>query len=465
VSNLRPSGKQSAVIYLPSSGHTVVLGTAGTGKTIMAMLRARYLAADSTPGNGPVLLITYNRSLAAYIRHKQGGDFPRVKVETYGKFAGGYLNSRGRMRGYKDVLKPPKHRRTLVMRAVENVAAQYKPSKFFERDALFFVDELAWISGMGILDQDEYLKVDRVGRGTALHDDSRVAMWRILQEYRRLRAEDGWLYDWDDIATAVRTEVASDTRPCTYRHVVIDEGQDLSPEAIRSLVEVVDPSGSVTFFGDYAQQIYGQGISWRSCNLKIKREERFADNYRNTAAIARLAIAMSKMPHFGGVSEDLVEPVAPTVKGTPPTVVSCASMGQEIQVARAQALARSRTGTVAVLARNWDDAKKVAASIADARELRDEKAKWDDAPGTYYGTYHSAKGLEFDAVILPFCGAASLPYPEVVTAHGMTDAITRESRLLYVAVTRARSELIFTHSGDLTPILPTDASLYRVVTP
>jgi superfamily I DNA/RNA helicase len=122
-------------------------------------------------------------------------------------------------------------------------------------------------------------------------------------------------------------------------------------------------------------------------------------------------------------------------------------------------------GTTAVLARNWADARKVAASINGARELRENKTKWDNSPGVYYGTYHSAKGLEFDAVLLPFCGAASLPYPETVTAHGMEDAMTRESRLLYVAVTRARSDLILTYSGLLTRILPTEAGLYKVVKP
>ncbi len=466
VGSLRLRGRQSAVVYLAPVGHTVVLGTAGTGKTVMAMLRSRYLSDPNTDNYGPVLLATYNNALVSYIRRQQGKDFAQVQVETYARFARGYLNSRNLMPSNYNSIVKPQRKRVLIEAAVRTVASKYKPHKFFENDIDFFQDEIAWISGMGIADLPSYLQVDRVGRGTGLNDGHRKVIWSILENYRSRRAAAGYLYDWNDIATAVRRELATDETPRIYKHIVIDEGQDLSPEMIRSLVDAVDPSGSVTFFGDYAQQIYGQALSWRSCSLNIKKIELFRDNYRNTAAIARLAIAMSKMPHFGGAKEDLVEPIAPTAQGSPPSVVACRNIQEEIRFVQTQATALSQINSVAVLARTWNDAKRAVAGLR-AKPIKDDMNRWDDSPGIYYGTYHSAKGLEFDAVIMPFCGATTVPLPEVVAAFGDEDSFAREAKLLYVAVTRARSDLIITYSADhdvLTPLLPTEPGLYAMVT-
>ncbi len=344
------------------------------------------------------------------------------------------------------------------------MARNYQPSSFFLRDVGFFLDELEWISGMGIASLADYQKIPRRGRRRALSEGQKEAVWRILTVYRRLRTDAGRRYDWYDLASSVRSALAQDTRPRRYRHIVMDEGQDLSPEAIRSLVEAVDSQGSVTFFGDYHQMIYGQGMSWRSCGLNVQRVERFADNYRNTAEIARLAIAMSRMPHMAGDPEDLVEPHEPRAAGTRPTLVQCRDEAQEMEIIRAQAVDYARNGTVAVLARTWADARRVCQGLAVHR-LHPDLNRWNAAPGIYCGAYHSAKGLEFDAVLMPFCGVTHMPHPDTVTALGEDDAATREGRLLYVSITRARTDLLLTYSGTVTPLLPTDDALYAKVTP
>jgi superfamily I DNA/RNA helicase len=82
---------------------------------------------------------------------------------------------------------------------------------------------------------------------------------------------------------------------------------------------------------------------------------------------------------------------------------------------------------------------------------------------SYYGTYHSAKGLEFDAVILPFCSAERLPDPDTVRALGAEEATSEDGKLLYVAVTRARTRLILTHINELTCLMPSADGLYRIV--
>jgi superfamily I DNA/RNA helicase len=443
---------------MAATGHHVILGTAGTGKTVMAMLRAIHLASPSTPGAGRVLLVTYNNALVTYLRHLRDGPANGVTVETYGKFARGYLHSRRLMPTWGGILKP-NQRRALVRSALDGVASRFTASKFFDRELGFFLDELEWISGMGITALAEYEAFDRRGRKIPLPPSHRGAVWEVLEHYRALRAASGARYDWYDIASAARAQIATDDSPRRYRHVVIDEGQDLSPEAVRSLAEVVEPDGSVTFFGDYAQQIYGQDLSWRACGLNVRRVERFEDNYRNTAEVARLAIAMSKMPLFGGDPVDLVEPRAPRAAGPLPALVECKDEATEAATVRRLAANLGASGTVAILARTWAAAMRACRGLS-VRKLTPDMASWDPTPGIYCGAYHSAKGLEFDAVLMPFCGNEYVPHPDVLAAFGIEEAASREAKLLYVGVTRARTDLIVTYSGQLTPLLPIGDELW-----
>jgi len=438
----------------------VVLGTAGTGKTTMAVLRAKYLAHPQSANHGPVLLVTYNNALARYLRHLVPGALGTVRVETYARFARGYLNSIGKMPSYGGILdRQPL--RAMIAQAVADVAKVYKPSKFFERDTGFFVDELAWISDMGITTEQDYLDADRIGRKVGLAAGFRTAVWRIRTRYLRLREKAGIPYDWHDLATAVREGLAADSRPRMFKHIVIDEGQDLSPEAIRSLVAAVQPGGTVSFFGDYHQQIYGQGLSWRKCGLNVKVVDPFRDNLRNTGQIARIAIAMSEMPHMTGDTEDLIEPVEPKAAGSVPILLKHRSEASEIAEVQRVAKDQAGSGTVAILARTWPEARAAVASLKGARMLKDSSnAAWDPSPGIYYGTYHAAKGLEFAVVILPFANNTRLPNPEAVEAYGAVDASSRDGKLLYVAVTRARAELLLTYTGEVTDLLPTKPGLW-----
>jgi superfamily I DNA/RNA helicase len=458
---IAPKGRQSDAIYYAPDRDLVVLGTAGTGKTTMAVLRARFLASPIGTNGGPVLLVTFNNALVRYLRHLVPATLGDVTVETYSKFARGYLHSVGEMPPWGGIANGAQLT-ALVAGAVMKVRADYAPgSRFFDRDRGFFVDELAWISGMGISSEEEYLAAERVGRKIGLDEAHRRAVWQIREAYIAARADNGFVYDWDDIATAVRRNLEVDPRPRMYRHVVIDEGQDLSPEAIRSLKGAVQPGGTVSFFGDYHQQIYGQGLSFRRCGLEVQAVDRFQDNYRNTAEIARVAIAMSTMPHMAADPQDLVEPVEPKAAGARPSLVNCREAAGEIRLVQRIAKDQAAVGTVAILARTWPLAKAAAAGL-DARPLKeDNDIDWDPSPGIHYGTYHSAKGLEFDVVLMPFCSADRIPHAEVLSSYGEDDANAREGRLLYVAVTRARAELTVTYSGTPTTLLPTNPGLWN----
>lgn len=454
-----PVGRQVDVLYLSPTGHNVVLGTAGSGKTTMAIHRAVHLGDPAVPGSGRTLLLTFNKALVAYLRHLSPSFMPNVTIEHYHQFARGYLAHRGLM-GWNQILND---REPLLVDAVDRVKQVAGANPIFDRPIAFFADEVQWMAGNGLFQLADYLGAERLGRSTPLQPSQRRLVFQVAEIYRELRAAAHRRYDWDDLAAAVHSELQVDTDVRRYRHIVIDEGQDFSPEMIRSLVLAADPNGSVTFFGDYAQQIYGQRMSWKSFGLKVRDVFEFKENYRNTAEVARLALAMSEMPHFRD-SADLVEPNNPTAAGPKPALVNCASQRAEIELVLKQAATLGLANTVAVLFRDRADERLVSGRLVGATRLHRDMGAWDPSPGVFHGTYHSAKGIEFDYVLLPFCGADRLPDPAVVEAFGVDEALGRESRLVYVGVTRAKVGLIITHSGSPTPLLPSSASLYDMST-
>ncbi len=457
----KPVGRQKEVLYLPAAGHVAVLGTAGSGKTTLAILRSAYLATPSTEHCGRTLLVTFNRALVTYLQHLRQnlGD---VVVENYHAFARGYLASRGAMPN--NCICDGDLRKSCITGAVADVSSRYEKHALFERPASFFFEEIRWIAQHGIATAVQYQEAERIGRGgQSLARNLRPLVYEIAEAYRRLRATAGRLYDWDDLASEVCRQFDGDSGVRRYRHVVIDEGQDFSPEMIRSLVKAVPSDGSLTFFGDVAQQIYGHRMSWRSAGLRISTPWQFKENYRNSKQIAKLGLAIAQMPYFREVA-DMVEPVSPTADGPLPTIVKVQSPEREIALVVEQAWQAAKTQTVGVLFRDREDEKKVSGRLPPGSiQLHRNMKTWSSGPGVKYGTYHSAKGLEFDTVILPFLTFDRLPDPAEVTSLGREDAKIGEGRLLYVGVTRAKSRLIMTYCGQLTDMLPVSPDLYEVV--
>lgn len=457
-------GVQKEVLCLPEQGHTVVLGTAGSGKSILAVHRALYLADPDTEHCGHTLLITFNRCLATYLRHLAGRIPRNITVENYHKFARGYLGSRQRMGC--GVIADTDLVAALCAKAVEATKTESPTSSLWHRSNQFFLDEIKWIAQHGVGSSKEYEQAQRVGRADAgIARKNRRAVFKVYKRYRKLRTAHGKDFDWDDLSHAVLHEFTRDRDARRYRHIVVDEGQDLSPMELRSLAAAVPEEGSLTFFGDMAQQIYGTQLSWRSAGLRIRGRGiwQFRQNYRNTKQIADLALAIADSPSFGR-DPDIVPPVKPTADGPLPTLKAFPDEVQECRYVAGLARTLAKTGTVAVLFRDRALEGRLTRLLSgDAKRLHRDLKTWPHQPGLFYGTYHSAKGLEFDTVILPHLSDAYLPSPADVKALGKQRADARATNLLYVGATRAKSALILTYSGEFTELLPKQHSLYAIM--
>lgn len=456
-----PIGRQREVLYLPPIGNTVMLGTAGSGKTTLAILRSLYLADPSTDHGGPTLLVTFNRCLVTYMRHLGEHTHRPVVVENYHRFARGYLSSRGRLLAGNTISRP-KERLRFISLALTNARSQGTYSRIFDRPVQFFDEEFQWIQGHGIANHQEYMETERIGRSVArVQRGDRADLFDLYTLYLSYREQAGKFHDWSDLATAVHTELQSDLTQRRYRHVVIDEGQDFSPEMLRSLAAAIPSDGSLTFFGDTAQQIYGHRMSWRTAGLADPRICQFRDNYRNTRQISGLALALAGMPCFPDVA-DLVEPTSPLAEGPQPALVRLPSQSNERDFTVRRAIEHARTGTAAVLFRTRAQEQGLSTRFPiSATRLHRDLNQWPTGPSLFYGTYHAAKGLEFDTVFLPFLSDEYWPPLEDVEHLGEQEAAARNSRLLYVGITRAKSTLVLTYSGELTTLLPQDMSLYH----
>lgn len=228
------TGKQQEVLALPAKGHIVVLGTAGSGKTTIALHRARHLA--NIPGSGRILLVTFNRALVEYMKGIDYIQSSKLTVENYHRFARGYLNARGKMPKWNGILSP-EQKECYIGQALEKLKVEHPEESTLKRPREFFVDEITFIERFGFNNLAEYREAERIGRASSnIKRENRKWIYAVYEEYQTLRQTDEPRYDWDDLALYVFRELQEDDSARRYTHIIVDEGQDFSPMMIKSLV-------------------------------------------------------------------------------------------------------------------------------------------------------------------------------------------------------------------------------------
>ncbi|MDF5723341.1 MAG: hypothetical protein PUP91_23290 [Rhizonema sp. PD37] len=125
----KPIGRQKEVLCLPAQGHFAVLGTAGSGKTTLAILRAAYLADSRTDHYGKTLLVTFNKALVTYLKHIQDRQLlGNVVIENYHTFARGYLAARNKLSD-NEILNDSDRREVLVKQAIKLISQRNEAAR------------------------------------------------------------------------------------------------------------------------------------------------------------------------------------------------------------------------------------------------------------------------------------------------------------------------------------------------
>ncbi len=431
-----PTPEQLTVIRSNRPGYFVVRGAAGSGKTTSALLRLRYLAnawlarRERLGLDEPVkmLVVTFNRTLRGYIEELareavEDADGLQLTISTFGKWS-------KRLTLTGDIL-PDQSRREKIC---ELGAGLHLESNFL-------CEEVDYALGRFLPeDLEEYLTVRRIGRGLAPRVNRRRLMDEVLLPYVAWKAEEG-LPDWNDLAV----ELARERLGRGYDVVVADEVQDFSANQIRAIRrQLVDDDFSATFVLDQVQQIYARGFTWQEVGVQIAARDivRLRQNYRNTVEIAQFA-------------RSILRDIDVSEEGTIPDFSTCVKSGVKPIVLRGkfqpqlafaiEYIKNSVNGTKESVAflhpKGWFNYIKDGLSAAglDWVDITRE-SEWPQ--GDEYialSTLHSAKGLEFDHVLL-------LGLNEQVTRdHGDEDGDTQLEtlrKLLAMAVGRAKKSVV-----------------------
>jgi len=457
---LHPS--QAKLVNMHSNGPARVLGGAGTGKTVVAMHRARHLA-KSCPVGKKILFTTYTTNLAADIQGLLGSlcgqELEQIEVTNLHAWARGVLQARGiKVRTTQE--QPDK-----AKEGWDDACALDVNNRFVQS---FYEAEWAEVvQAQGILDKAAYLRARRAGRGTRLSREQRGQVWEVLEGYRRFLQKNG-LMDPADMIREARLLLEAGKVPQRYAAIVADEVQDFSESELCLLRAMVPESPNDLFLvGDAHQRIYGHKASLSRCGINVRglRSRRLRLNYRTTQSIRNWGVAILR----GMSVDDLDEGTDDALKGYHslrvggmPEVVHHASEKAEdaFIVARVRSwIEKGRApGDICITARtNKLVEKRYAQILKDAgfsiQIIKTDESKLGD--GVRLATMHRIKGLEFPCVLIAGVEAGMMPYElkSYADETARQDHLDTEKRLMFVAATRARDELVVTGFGAKSEFL------------
>lgn len=429
---------QAKIVRRSFNGPSRIRGAAGTGKTVVGLHRAAYLA-QTSPGR--VLVTSFVRTLPqvlASLMHRMAPDVAdRIDFVNVHAFARRALEDRG-IRSRLDSAAAE-----AAFGGAWNHEATRTPLLQIVPDVGYWKDEMrSVIKGRGITTLEGYLDCARAGRRQRLTADQRRSVWALFTRYEReLRRRDAW--DFHDLILQARTALVDE--PCTdYSAVVIDEAQDLSCAMVQLLHSLVgDAPDGLNLIGDGQQNIYPGGYVLSEIGISIAGRGVVMDrNYRNTVEIAAYAASLIDGDEFVDLegTSSAADAAVVTRRGTAPQVVRFETSGEHDRalVDHVEALIADgvRVGDIAVLARS---AYLVPSSeLHDRGILTQDLEEYDGSPvdAVKIGTIKRSKGLEFAQVLL-----ARAPRATGLSGGDSTDRQALDARELFVAATRARDGL------------------------
>ncbi len=441
------------------SGPARVSGSAGTGKTIVALHRAVFLARANADSR--VLLTTFSENLANALRTKLRrliSNEPRLaeRLEVHSIDALGYRLFKPHLGGSRIVTSDQ------VRRFLADVAAEVGGHKF---SGSFLLTEWEQVVDAWQLDTwDAYRDVRRLGRKTRLPEKQRAVLWSIFEGVRRRLAAGNWITS-SGLFSRLAVVVAGSTKP-PFEFAVADEAQDISVAHLRFLAALgSDGPNSLFFAGDLGQRIFQQPFSWRALGVDIRGRARTLHvNYRTSHQIRTQADRLlgPEVSDADGNTEERGGTIS-VFNGPAPTITVCDSVEDE---------AATVGGWLADLLSNGVAPHEAGLFVRSPAELERARSAakvagvpfkvLDDNVDVTSGhlsisTMHLAKGLEFRVVAVMACDDEIIPLQERIETVGddsdLEEVYNTERHLLYVACTRARDHLLVTSVAPASEFL------------
>lgn len=454
---------QRKIVRKGYSGPARVLGGAGTGKTVVAMHRAKYLA-SRCESQQRILMTTFTANLAADIRENLRKictveELRRIEVIHLDAWVNQFMRESGfsAQIGYEEAI-------TSLWEKAILLADNGLP---FE--VSFYEEE--WnriVIAQEALTLEKYVKAVRNGRGTRLDRKKRMQIWKVFENYQNLMKEN----QIRDINTAMYESTklleAAGKRQ-RYVSILVDEGQDFSDNAyrlIRALAGEAHPD-DIFIVGDAHQRIYRNHPALSRCGINVRgRSSVLKINYRTTEEIRKSAFALLKGISFDDLDDkfDLGDRCQSLTHGEKPVIRNFESAGdeltfllEEIGKLRENGVALTDICVVARTKKLVDDyvALFTRAGIK-SYVIKRNKVEDRSFDGLRVATMHRVKGLEFKYVFIVATNNRIIP---LASAINRTDSVSEEESiisekcLLYVAMTRAQKGVYVTSYGRKSEFL------------
>ena len=451
---------QRKLVERSFNGPARVSGSAGTGKTIVALHRAVFLARRNPDSR--VLLATFSPSLAIAlsVRMKQLiGNEPKIASRIHiGTVTDVATRLYGQLKSRQSIA-PPEMIQGLLTNATTEVGGHH------------FTDKFLWTEWNDIIDAwhlkswDEYKDVQRLGRKTRLRKEQRETAWsifeRVIGELRRQK-----LITMAGVLSEVGTALTASIDLSDYDFAVIDEAQDISVPELR-FVSALGASrpDSLFFSGDLGQRIFQAPFSWKSLGVDIRgRSQTLRINYRTSQQIRAQAdrLLPPELSDVDGIAENRKSTIS-VFQGPAPDIRECEDRSSEITEVSNWLKARAAEGfqprEIGVFVRSENEFDRAEEAIREAK-LTSARLVGDlepDAECVSVSTMHLAKGLEFRAVVVMACDDDVIPLQERIESAAddsdLEEVYNTERHLLYVACTRARDQLLVTGVHPMSEFL------------
>jgi len=464
---LKLDAEQEKTVDWALRGPTLIKGGPGSGKSTVALYRAAQLLSrtpSDTEKNSPtVLFTTYTMALARTSQHLlqrlSNGTLPttltvthvdglamRIASQTFGNMP--IADKReiqhafttafnGFVPAAKNVLE-----RTFIDTALANLNVEY------------VLEEFEWvIEGQRCIVYEDYRQADRSGRGYALNEVLRRAVWELYERFRANLKNIG-KHTFSQVRLAAFEAVKTGRWAQRFDYVLIDEAQDLSPCAIALCVELcVSPEG-LFLTADSNQSLYNKGFRWKKVHedLRVTGRTRLLNrNYRSTAEIALAArelVADDQVADSEALNQDFVH------HGALPRIATFNTDDEQIkwlidQIYLSARELRLPLGAAAILIPHNSLAEKITEIATRLKfPVRYMASREIDVrcPEVKVITMHAAKGLEFPIVAIPFLAEGQLPNHFQSSDEAlMSEHLNAARRLLFVACTRAMRQLLITY--------------------
>ena len=462
---LHPS--QRKIVEKNANGPIRVLGGAGTGKTVVAMHRAKWLAENIyLEKEEKILFTTFTRNLAEDIKSNlrkicNPDTMKKIDVVNIDAWVNDFLKSNN----YNYKIIYGKELDDIWKLAFTVMSDEVDVNEEFYKDEWEQV-----IVPNEITNKKEYLKVGRIGRGVRLDRKARSIVWEVFEEFKSIMA-DKKVRDNSTAMMEARLILENHGSILPYKAVIVDEGQDLGAQTYKLIRAIAgqEHSNDIFIVGDTHQRIYSNNkVVLSKCGINIRgRSSKLKINYRTTEETRNWAFKVLNNISFDDMDEgkDDSKNYKSLVHGPKPSVKLFNDIDKEIEYIVKEIKDLNDKGVelsnICVVARIDKQIEMYREHLRDygikSHKIKRKEAENRSINGVRIATMHRVKGLEFDYIFLVGINENIVPYKKAIGSDidktSRNEKIINERSLLYVAATRAKKEVFVSSYGKASEFL------------